>query len=73
MKQETMGFWDGSGISWTMYKQSAPRSRQITTPAPHYSIFTGRMLYLMPNQECQSTEGSEQLIYVHLTAVGSLD
>jgi len=27
------------GIIWTTYKQSAPRSRQITTPAPHHSIF----------------------------------
>jgi len=26
-----MGFWDGGGISWTTCKQSAPRSRQITT------------------------------------------
>ena len=32
MRQEMMGFWDGSGISWTICKQSAPRSRQITTP-----------------------------------------
>jgi len=39
MRQEMMGFWVGSGISWTTYKQSAPRSRQITTPAPHHSIF----------------------------------
>jgi len=34
----------------------APCSKQITTPAPHQSIFTGRMLFLMPNQQCQSTE-----------------
>ena len=46
-----------SGISWAMCK-SAPRSRQITTPAPHYSsFFTGRMPFLPPNQQCQSTEG----------------
>ena len=32
------GARDDSGISWTMCK-SAPRSRQITTPAPHASIF----------------------------------
>ena len=36
-----------SGISWTTCKQSAPRSRQITTPTPH-TIFTGRMLFLTP-------------------------
>jgi len=39
------------------HKQSAPRSRQITTPTPHRSIFTGRMLFLTPSQQCQSTEG----------------
>jgi len=33
-----MGFWDGSGISWTTCKQSAPRSRQITTRTPHQSL-----------------------------------
>ena len=28
----------GSGISWAICK-SEPRSRQITTPAPHHSVF----------------------------------
>jgi len=36
--------------------KSAPRSRQITTPAPHHSVFTGRMPFLPPNQQRQSTE-----------------
>ena len=35
LKQETVS---GSGISWAIYK-SAPCSRQITTPAPHHSVF----------------------------------
>ena len=35
LKQETVS---GSGISWAICK-SAPRSRQITMPAPHYSSF----------------------------------
>ena len=35
LKQETMSC---SGISWTICK-SAPRSRQITMPAPHQSVF----------------------------------
>jgi len=51
----------GRGISGTIRKQSTPHSRQITT-TPYHSIFTGRMLFLMPNQQCQSTEGS--LMYV---------
>jgi len=37
---------DGSGVSWTICKQSAPRCTQITTPTPHLSIFTGQMLFL---------------------------
>jgi len=52
-----MGFWDGSGISWTICKQSAPRPGQVTTTTPHHSMFTGRMLFLAPNKQCQSTEG----------------
>ena len=35
LKQETVS---GSGISWVICK-SAPRSRQITSPAPHHSVF----------------------------------
>ena len=35
LKQETVS---GSGISWAICK-SAPRSRQITMPAPHHSVF----------------------------------
>ena len=53
LKQETVS---GSGISWAICK-CAPRSRQITTPAPHHSVFfTGRMPFLPPNQQRQSTE-----------------
>ena len=36
LKQETVS---GRGISWAIWKKSAPRSRQITTPAPHHSVF----------------------------------
>jgi len=31
--------------------------RQITTPTPHHSVFTGRMPFLPPNQQRQSIEG----------------
>ena len=27
-------------------------------PAPHHSVFTGRMPFLLPNQQRQSTEGT---------------
>ena len=40
-----------SGISWTICKQSAARSRQITTPTPHQSISTGWMLFLTLSQQ----------------------
>jgi len=40
-----------------MQKEYAPCSRQMTTPTPHPSIFTGRMLFLTPSQQCQSTKG----------------
>ena len=52
-----LGLWDGSGINWTICKQSAPRSRQITTPTPHHLILAGRTLFLAPNQQSQNTEG----------------
>ena len=60
------GFWESSGISWTICKQSAPRSRQITTTTPHHSIFTGRMLFLTPKQQHQSTEGNLRYIWTEL-------
>ena len=30
---------------------------QITIPTSHHSVFTGRMPFLLPNQQHQSTEG----------------
>ena len=41
-----------SGINWRAI------CRQITMPAPHHSnFFTAWMLFLMPDQQCQNTEG----------------
>jgi len=54
LEQEMMG---GNGIRWTMCKSFAPCFRQITTPLPHQSVFTGQMPFLPPNQQHQSTEG----------------
>jgi len=58
LKQETVS---GSGISWAICK-SAPHSRQITTPAPHHSVFTGRMPFLPPNQQRQCTEAGTRKV-----------
>jgi len=49
----------GSGISWAVCK-SAPRCREITTPPPHHSVFTGRMPFLPNNQQRQSTVNDNQ-------------
>ena len=46
----------GIGISWAIC-MSAPSARQTTMPVPHYSFFTGRIPFLPPNQQRQSTEG----------------
>jgi len=43
--------------------------RQITTPTPHRSIFTGRMLFLTPNQQCQSTEGTNNVLLHNCTKI----
>ena len=58
LKQEMMG---GSSISWTICKSSAPHSGQIPTPVLHHSNFTGRMLFLTPNQQCQSTVSTNKM------------
>ena len=63
LEQETVS---GSGISWVVCK-SAPHSRQITMPALHHSVFTGRMPFLPPNQQRQSTEGNTTIFTHHLT------
>jgi len=53
LKQETVS---GSGISLAICK-SAPGSRQ-PRQHPTTQFFTGRMPFLPPNQQCQSTEGT---------------
>jgi len=49
--------WQWHQLDHIICKSFAPHSRWITMPVPHPSIFMGRMLFLMPNQQCQSTEG----------------
>jgi len=69
-----MRFGDGSGISWTICKRSAPRSRQITTPTPHHSVFYGRTLFLTPNQQCQSTKSTVPAQYhFHLCLINFIE
>ena len=62
--KEMMGFGDDSGISWTICKQSAPCTRQ-----PHQHLitqfFTGRMLFLTPNQQCQALKAQRTVIQIN--------
>jgi len=51
LKQETVS---GSGISWAICK-SAPRSKQTPCQHPTTQFFTGRIPFLLPNQQRQST------------------
>jgi len=57
MRQEMMGFGDGSGISWTIRKQSAPSLQTDNhINISSLKIFTGQMLFPTPNQQRQSTD-----------------
>ena len=50
----------GSGICWAICK-SAPHPRQ-PRQHPTTQFFTGRMPFLAPNQQCQSTEGINKVV-----------
>jgi len=42
---------------WHLLCKFAPCSSQITTSVPHHSVFSGRMPFLLLNQQHQNTEG----------------
>jgi len=60
LKQVTVS---GSGITWAICK-SAPRSRQITTPACRHSVFTGRMPFCRPTNSVKALEEFNNTIVV---------
>ena len=66
-----LDFTEARDSEWQWHQlgmcKSAPRSRQITMPAPHHSVFTGRMPFLPPNQQRQSTEGASTDISLPLS------
>ena len=53
-----MGFWDALASVGPYANNLHLSPDMISTPAHHQSIFIGRMHFLMPNQQCQSTEGN---------------
>jgi len=64
----------GSDISWTICKSFAPRSRQITTPVPRHSVFTGQMPFLPPNQLSMDTNAGQcaKTCFFHLQKIRQL-
>ena len=54
-----LDFTEARDSEWQWHQlgvyKSAPRSRQITMPAPHHSVFY--MPFLPPKQQRQSTDG----------------
>jgi len=42
---------------------AGPYASLHLTPAPHHSVFTGRMPFLPPSQQRQSTEGNIPISY----------
>jgi len=50
-----IGFWEGSGIDWTICKQTAPRFRHSDANTSLLN-FVHWILFLTPNWQCQSTE-----------------
>jgi len=69
LKQETV---NGSGINWAVCK-SATRSRQITTPAPHHSVFLrAECPSYYPTNSVESTEGKLFYFSVNLNEFFSL-
>jgi len=52
--------WEWVAVASAGPYKSAPCPRQIPVSAPpSLSFFTGRMPFLPPNQQCQSTEGTK--------------
>jgi len=62
LKQETVS---GSGISWALCK-SPPHSREKPCQHPTTQFFTGRMPFLPPNQQRQSTEGIYKSVDIYM-------
>ena len=51
----------GSGISWAIMQVCTSLQTDNHTSTPPLSFFTGRMPFLPPNQQCQSTEGPKYI------------
>ena len=61
LKQETVS---GNGISWAIVSISLQTDNHASTPP--VSFFTGRMPFLPPNQQHQSTEGKCKCLTIYI-------
>ena len=63
-----LGFTEARDSEWLWHQlghmQVCTLLQTDTTPAPHHSIFTGRVPFLTPNQQRQSTEGLTNYFYI---------
>jgi len=63
-----LGFTEARDSEWLWHQQGHMQICTLlqtdTTPAPHHSIFTGRVPFLTPNQQRQSTEGLTNYFYI---------
>ena len=52
------GFWNATASAGPY----ANNLHLVPDTKPHHSVFTGRMLFLTPNQQCHSTEGKNTVM-----------
>jgi len=64
MKQEMIG---GNGISWTICKSFAPRSRQMILPVPHHSVFNFVQAGCPSCRPTNSVTALKTMLYVIIT------
>ena len=53
------------GFAWQWHQLNLMHTICTSLQTDNQSIFTGRMLFLMPNQQCQSTEGNHKHIILN--------
>ena len=63
MRQEIAGSWDAVASARPYANNLHHALDRQPHPTSHHSIFTGCTLFLMPNQQCRSTEGNHSSYY----------
>ena len=69
-------WWGGGGISCTICKSFAPRSRQIITPAAHHSVFRARCTSCHPTNSIKALKvwySNKQMMWRNPVNIASAD